>query len=190
MAWQNHGKLFNNVLGEKINITLCQQNRPKCNNNSPTTCWRVETKAELSLNEYWTLRIPLQMWSWALWFLSPLIISAPGCWTSSALLSMHVCKSITTSIPSRHWFPPILLFISFIPSLTSFFMPCFLVGFPFLHVSMSFVGSVYTITTHCCSFFISSSCQLPFFTSLWPSHPWTHWNLPHHPVSTKRPCSH
>lgn len=107
--------------------------------------------------------------------LPPSSLFAPAGSPSSLLLSIYACQAVTTSIPPFHWFSPLPLFISSssIPSrshIHSYFSlyASLSGGFPSCHLSVSFVGSVYTITTSALLFlpFISLLLfQFQFFTS-------------------------
>lgn len=113
--------------------------------------------------------------------------SAPACSPSSALLSIHVCQAITISMPPIYWF-----LLSLCLSLSSSILSCsniysyfwvyasLSLGFPSLHLSMSFVGCVYTVTTPAVlSYSISSLFSV--FIFLPPTNPSTRKPTKPHP---------
>lgn len=113
--------------------------------------------------------------------------SAPACSPSSALLSIHVCQAITISMPPIHWFL-LSLCLSLSSSIHScsniysyfWFYASLSLGFPSLHLSMSFVGCVYTVTTPAVlSYSISSLFSV--FIFLPPTNPSTRKPTKPHP---------
>lgn len=104
--------------------------------------------------------------------LPPRCLSAPACFPSF----LHICQTITTSIPPPHWFfSPASVHLFSLPSISALTLSW---GFPSLPLFISFAGSLETVTT---SIVLSFPFLPPYIHRQSP-------NMPPHPRPLTRAC--